>query len=62
MDKKVTLKKVEKKEPKIHLEKYFSSRNISNGMKAFLKSRFKIRMYTEKEWDILIGKAIKKRV
>ncbi len=62
MTEKKVIKKVVKKEPKIHLEKYFSSRNISGGMRAFLKSRFKIRMYTEKEWDILIGKAIKKRV
>ncbi len=62
MIEKKVIKKVVKKEPKIHLEKYFSSRDISDGMRAFLKSRFKIRMYTEKEWDILIGKAIKKRV
>ena len=62
MDKKVTLKKVEKKEPKIHLEKYFTLRNIGGGMRAFLKARFEIKMYTEKQWDILIDKAIKKRV
>ena len=68
MDKKIIPKKVEvekkviKREPKIHIEKYFNLRNIDKAMKAFFKARFGIRMYTEKQWDILIDRAIKKRV
>ncbi len=62
MTEKKVIKKVIKQEPKIHLEKYFNSKNIGSGMRAFLKVRFGLKMYSEKEWDVKISKEIKKRV
>ena len=40
-----------KAEPKIHLAKYFTIREISLMQKARLKARYGAEMHTESEWD-----------